>query len=187
MVNKGYDGCIGNLMNRKSFRRFMALGLMLLGLTFVAGGVTSTLVNQRIANPTAAPLPIQVAHLQLTSHMFGRTAKAEVSRLHNQEFVITSASVGRYGYDQAITIWVTGAPLNILASRMVVAMRDKIAEVDTPFDPIGEQKIGNRIIYELVGLGQNHYYFQSANLVVWIAADEDLAEQVLFDLLDFYP
>jgi hypothetical protein len=165
----------------------MALGLILLGSTFVAGGVAFTLINQRIADPTAAPLPAQVTHLRLTSHISGFPAKVEVSRLHNQEFAITSASIGRYGHDQEITIWATGAPLKILASRMVVAMRDKIAEVDTPFEPTGEQKVGDRIVYKLVGLGQNHYYFQSANLVVWIATDEQLAEQALFELLDFYP
>ena len=48
-------------------------------------------------------------------------------------------------------------------------------------------KYGSRTVYELVGMGQLHYYFRSGNLVIWLAANEQVAELALQDALDFYP
>ena len=43
------------------------------------------------------------------------------------------------------------------------------------------------MIFELDGLGQRHYYFRSGLLVIWIAVNNDLAEDALSELLMFYP
>ncbi|MBE0409720.1 MAG: hypothetical protein IBX69_08310 [Anaerolineales bacterium] len=175
------------LLERKGLKRSFALGLILIGIILFLGGIIYILIHQRAANPTSAPLPTQVANLDLVNRSFGRQAMAEVIHLHNQEFLLTSASVGRYGHEHSITIWTTGAPLRIVANRLVIEMRDRIDKTDTPFNPIGERRHGNRVIYELTGLGQKHFYFQSANLIVWMAADEQLADQALVELLEFYP
>jgi hypothetical protein len=66
-------------------------------------------------------------------------------------------------------------------------MKDKIAEGNSPFTPTGERPDGSRVIYELGGMGQKHFYFQSGDLLIWLAADVDLAEQALGQVLVFYP
>jgi hypothetical protein len=189
----GYDnsGCshvnLGDLMQTNTLKRIFPLGLMVIGVALLSAGVAYAWVNQRITNPSPAPLPANVVNLDLVNHSSGQRASSEVSRLHDQDFPFTSASVGRYGPDHSITVWVTGVPFRMMAGRMVVAMRDKIDEVETPFTPINQRQDGRRTVYELVGLGQRHFYFQSANLIVWLGVDEHLADQALTELLEFYP
>jgi hypothetical protein len=167
--------------------RFLALGLIFIGLILTGSGMAYALVTQKISNPAPAPLPSKLAGLPLSSKSSGSQAVVEVSHLHNQVFPLTSASVGRYGSNQSITIWTTGAPFRFLANRMLVDMRNKIDEVDTPFIPLGDRRDTSRVVYELQGLGQKHFYFQSGNLIVWMAVDEQFAEQALIELLVFYP
>ena len=70
---------------------------------------------------------------------------------------------------------------------MITDMRDKIALAETPFTPLGEIIQGRRTIYELVGMGQQHYYFRSGNLVIWLAVNEQQSDLALQQVLDFYP
>jgi hypothetical protein len=118
--------------------------------------------------------------------MTGPQAEADFSNLHGKQFPLTSGAVGIYGNRQA-TLWVAGAPLNLMAARMVIAMRDKIAEGNSPFTPNGEYQDNQRTIYILEGLGQKHFYFQSQNLVIWLAADADIADAALQKLEETYP
>jgi len=67
-------------------------------------------------------------------------------------------------------------------------MREKItSSTGLPFTPAGERQIDGRTIYLLEGMGQQHFYFQSGNLVVWMAVDPPLADQALTEILAFYP
>ncbi len=72
---------------------------------------------------------------------------------------------------------------------MVHAMTDKILKGRSPFTPTGTHDVDGRTVYALAGMGQQHVYFQSGNLVIWLAApmDEALAEKALEDVLQFYP
>jgi hypothetical protein len=36
-------------------------------------------------------------------------------------------------------------------------------------------------------MGQKHYYFQSENLVIWLAAEADIADTAIQKLQEFYP
>jgi len=82
---------------------------------------------------------------------------------------------------------VAGTPLSFMAGRMISDMRDKIAGADTPFTPVAERDYGLRTVYELVGMGQQHYYFRSGNLVIWLAVHEQDAELAFQQALEFYP
>ncbi|MBE3068022.1 MAG: hypothetical protein IMZ73_11465 [Chloroflexi bacterium] len=118
--------------------------------------------------------------------MTGPQAVADFSNLHGEQFSLTSGAVGFYGNNRA-TIWVAGAPLNLMAARLVTAMRDKIAEGNSPFTTSGEYQDNKRTIYALEGMGQKHFYFQSHNLVIWLAADADIADAALQQLKEIYP
>ncbi len=76
-------------------------------------------------------------------------------------------------------LYVAGTPLKFLAGGLLVAMRDKIAEANSPFTLLAEREINRRKVYEVQGRGQLHYYFRSDNLIVWLAADETHAEGAL--------
>jgi hypothetical protein len=36
-------------------------------------------------------------------------------------------------------------------------------------------------------MGQKHFYFQSGDLLIWLAADQEIAEQAISQVLEFYP
>jgi len=84
-------------------------------------------------------------------------------------------------------LWVAGVPAKVMAARMVNEMEQAIANGESPFTPTGTRRVNGRTLYELTGMGQRHYYFQSGSLVVWLAADDPIAETALADALNFYP
>lgn len=139
-----------------------------------------------ISNPATAPLPYQLAGLPLTMKMTGRQATEEFDMLHNEHFPLTSGAVGIYG-DRKAALWVGGAPFDFMATSLVTAMRDKISEGRSPFTPMSEINSGKRTVYVLEGMGQKHFYFQSENLVIWLAAEPALADQALQQILEAYP
>jgi hypothetical protein len=167
-------------MNKNLPLLLVLSGLLLSGL---AAGYY--LFTSRIEQPGTAPLPPSVAGLSLRSTSIGRAAASEINRMHRQEFAMTTASVGIYGANQA-TIWAASAPTRFSAGRMLDLMVVRIDEGKSPFTPLGERKDGNTTIYELDGLGQKHFYFQSKQLLIWLAADFDLAEAALGETLEYY-
>lgn len=160
---------------------------MIAGTTILFVSVGYLLFLRAVESPGVEPLPERLADLPLTEQVRGAPAVVEVNRMHGKEFPLTSGAVGIYGDGRQATIWVSGEPVGLMANRILIAMRDKIAEGNSPFTSLGERKVGGRSVYELEGLDQKHYYFQSANLVIWLAADANLAEQALGQSLEFYP
>jgi len=170
-------------------RRLLPLALIGLGVIFIIGTAGFWSYNQKLQNPALAPIPERVAGLALTQSLFGKEAIAEFTRLHGNEFPLVSGAMGMYGSSHSVTLWVAGATAPLTAGKMVIAMRDKIASTSgrSPFLPIGEREAGSRTVYELDGMGQKHFYFQSGKLIVWLAVDPERAEEILTQILNFYP
>jgi len=172
----------------RRLRRPAAVLTILVGVLVLLGSLAYWRFSQAVANPDAVTLPESLAGLPLASAAYGPQAVAEVNRLHRKEFPLTSGAMGMYGSDAAeATLWVTGVPLDAMAAQTVAAMHDKIAEGNSPFRPTGEREAGRRTVYELDGMGQKHFYFQAGALVIWLAADADIAEQALAQALVVYP
>lgn len=143
-------------------------------------------VGNLIDHPGPVSLPESIAGVSLTSKLTGTDATEEFSMLHNEHFPLTSGAVGIYG-DNQVAVWVGGAPLPFMATRLVDAMRDKIAEGNSPFTPLSARQEDGRTIYALEGMGQKHFYFQSNNRVIWLAAEPALADKALQQTLEAYP
>ncbi len=168
-------------------RRVWAAFLMALGVVLLVATIGYWRLTAAVDRPAAAALPQTLAGLPLTAAAYGPQAVAEIARLHNKWFPLTAGAMGVYGADNQAILWVAEVPIQRMAARMVEAMREKIAEGTSPFTPRGEQKDGGRTIYEVSGMGQRHFYFQSATQVIWLAADPEKAEQALNEVLTFYP
>lgn len=164
-----------------------SLILIAVGAVLLLSGVGYTLLDQAVRDPAPAPLPDQLAGLPVVRKTTGWQAVDEIARLHRKEFPLSSAAVGVYGLDQGITLWVSGAPLELMAGAMLSAMRESIAKGNSPFTPTRERRDGGRTIYELDGMEQKHFYFLSGNLLIWLAADPALAESAISQILEFYP
>ncbi len=167
-------------------KRIVSIVLTGLGvLLFVAAGVW-IYFNNLITHPADISLPDQIAGLPLSMKMTGAQAIEEFDMLHKKHFPLTSGAVGIYG-DQEAALWVGGAPFNFMAADMVTGMRDKISEGGSPFMPIDEIENSGRTIYALEGMGQKHFYFQSENLIIWLAAEPSIADEALEQILEAYP
>lgn len=163
---------------------FIVIGF---GAVMLLLGGGTLLFNQAVRSPGVAPLPSQVANQRMTIKNEGWQAIDEFSRLHQQEFPLTAGAVGVYGLKLEAKLWVGEALFKFMANQMVTEMRDKIAEGNSPFTPTEERQQAGRTIYVLDGMGQKHFYFHTGKLIVWLAANEDLAERALQDTLEFYP
>jgi hypothetical protein len=164
-----------------------ALLLIILGCLLAAGSLGYYTFATRPQAPGAVPLPVQIGSLPLRVTLEGQEALENLTRLHSQEFDLVSGSVGFYGPHREAILWVSGAASDHQAAQMVEDMRLKIDQGRSPFQPIHEIHEGSRTIYVLTGMGQVHYYYQSAGLVVWLAAPPEQAETLLADCLAFYP
>ncbi len=161
---------------------FIALGSLIL-----LGVLGYGYYNALLRNPKHALLPETIAGFNLQRQTYGTQAVDEINRMHSLEFPLSSGAVGVYGSERQIILWVSGAPTQSMAARLTSDMEVRIAEGNSPFTPLGSRDDGKRKVYELDGLGQKHYYFQSRKLLIWVAADFEIAEDVLSDLLVFYP
>jgi hypothetical protein len=164
-----------------------ALLIIGLGLTLILFALGYSLYQQTFDQVSPAPLPERIADLPLTGSLRGAPALDELSWLHGQEFQVNQAAVGRYGASGEITLYAAGTPLSFMTGRLLIEMRDRIASAESPFTPLAERSDGQRTVYELEGMGQHNYYFQSGDLVIWLAADQQYAEVALQQLLAFYP
>lgn len=142
---------------------------------------------QELKLVSLAPLPAQVSGLPLSSQILGRPALRELFRMHGQDFSLNKAVVGIYGRENEIIIYVAGAPLKFLAGELLKAMRDKIAENNSPFQLLAIREIDQHTLFELKGMGQRHYYFRSGDLIIWLTAADTWAEQALEEVLVYYP
>lgn len=165
------------------------IGLALIGIGFAACvfALGYYFYLQEVDQIGAAPLPDELAGQSLVDKIEGAPALDELTWLHRQEFNLNKGAVGTYGMQGEITLYIAGTPFGLMTGNLVDAMGDKIAAVDTPFTSVAEREIDRRRVYELIGMGQRHFYFRSGDLIVWLAADESLAEEALTQVLGFYP
>ena len=167
-------------------KRIFPIGLILLGALLSVGAFSWLYLGNAVMNRTAITLPDQLAGLPRTDYRTDSQAMAEFENLHGKQFPLTSGAIGIFG-NQQITVWAAGTSSNSMATEMVDAMRDKIAEGNSPFIPMTEIDDQNRMVYALEGMGQRHYYFQSGNLVIWLAADPSVADDALQQVLEAFP
>ena len=168
-------------------KKWMALVLIGLGFFLIVLGLGYTFYLQKENSIGSSLLPKELVGLPLSREITGSSAFAELSWMHGQEFQLNQAAVGTYGKEDEVIIYVAGTDTKSMAGRLIIAMRDRIAAVGSPFEPIAEQEIDQRMVYELDGMGQRHFYFRSDQLIIWLAVDVRLAEDALRQVLILYP
>ncbi len=169
-------------------RRYGGLILVVIGAILLIASLGLLWFTETFAEPEAVDLPETIAGLPLIQASYGPEAVAEVTRLHDKQFPLSSGAFGMYGDGTHMAmLWVTGAPMRFIAARMLSDMERSIAEGESPFTPIGVREVNGGKIYELTGAGQRHFYFRSGSLLVWLAVDDPLAEAALAQVLAAYP
>ena len=167
-------------------KRIFAIGLMVIGVWLVVGAIGWTFFDHPSSQFLEGSLPDSIAGIRLASSMTGVQAIEEVSSMHGKEFPIEFGEIGIYG-DREVTLWVAGAASDAVAVQMTTAMQEKIAQGNSPFTPTNQIQNKDRKVYILDGMGQRHYYFQSNNLVIWLAANPSVADAAIQQILEVYP
>ena len=166
-------------------KRFFPLALITLGILLSFAALSQLYLNNRARPSASLDLPNQLAGLPMTDSKSGNQAISEFTDLHGKSFPVTSGVVGIYG-NREITLWVAGTASDSIAQELTDEMQKRIAEGSSPFTPIEEINQRNHKVYALEGMGQRHYYFQSQNLVIWLAVDPALADEALQQILEVY-
>lgn len=107
--------------------------------------------------------------------------------VYNPGFPLKNGAAAPYGRQYEIIILVAAPPQGEMAGGLLRAMRDAIARGDSHLSPQGRSVIQGRTVYEVEGLGQQHHYFRAKGLIIRAALDEHLSDEVLKDILEFYP
>lgn len=172
--------------NNREKRRKILLLLILSGIVLISTAIAAGWLRITLEKSDPTWLPETLAGLVLEQLVQGEEAVSEINRLHGKSFALVDGAVGSYGGGQ-VTLWVSQAQTTSSAEEILFAMRDRIAEGDSPFTPLRESTRGHRTVYEAEGMGQTHYYFQSSDLVIWLAVEITIAETALTDALDHFP
>lgn len=172
--------------NWQMTRRFVAIVLTLIGLAALVLVGVYFYQQRQVDDPQAAPLPAELAGLELTSAVYGSEAVGQINRLHGQEFDLSQGAVGYYGPGGHATLWVAGTPFAFQAPAVLEAMQRSINSGRFPYQPAGQVEVAGVTVEMLQGLNNLHFYFQSGPYVVWIQADPDLAQDLLAEAVAFY-
>lgn len=161
------------------------MSLIALGTFVILGVLIQIYRSSTVSASLTVDLPQQIAGVQMSDSKTGEQAIEDVAQMHGKEFPVIYGAIAVYG-NREITLWVSGAPSRDIALQMTNAMRDKIAQGNSPFTPTDEIRDNDRTVYVLDGMGQNHYYFQSKDRVIWLAVDPVFAEEALQQILEVY-
>jgi hypothetical protein len=165
----------------------VAVALIIFGVILVMFVIVYPFGESANEDSANIPLPEEIAGQPMRAEAFGLQAVENITGLHGKEFELTDGAFGSYGTKGEITLWISCSNSEASAGQLIIEMRDKIAEGNSPFEPIGEEALVGRMVYQLEGFGQAHFYFQSGALVIWLTVDKALAEASLAQLLVFYP
>ncbi len=150
--------------NRKSSLWLqVAFGLFVLVLL---GG----LLRNQVANVARQSLPHSIAGLTLSESITGEQAMKEVNKLHGLTIPVQDAWIGHYGGQKAV-VWVAQSRDDYEAMSLIGAMAGKIGRGNEYFGNLETLTVDWQKVYVVSDReGQKHYFYQTLNRVIWIAA-----------------
>ncbi|NOZ00187.1 MAG: hypothetical protein GXP40_13460 [Chloroflexi bacterium] len=167
-------------------KRFLPYAFLIAGLLTLTGALLLWQHTELPVGLSAEDVPKRMAGVPLAQVVTGNEAIVSINQLHGKDFPLADGAVAVYGSQQAV-LWVSVSGSARDAEALLAQMTDGIAAGRSPFTSTGVHDADGRAVYGLTGLGQRHFYFQSGRLVVWLSADEEIAEQALEEALKFYP
>jgi hypothetical protein len=160
--------------------------LVIAGAALALAGILGAFLIGRSARADELQIPDRLGKLILVETQSGAAAAAEIQRLHGRAFPLASAAVARYGPAGEASLWVAGTVSEDEAAALLEAMHLAIETADSPFTAQEPQVIAGVTVYPLRGMGQEHMYFQSGRLVLWLAADAGVAETARLAVVEAY-
>jgi len=166
--------------------RLTPILLVIVGIISILAAVGILLYPRLTSETQKELLPPDMTGLPLNQAVYGPEAITGVIQLHGVDFPLEDAAIGSYGTQGEITLWVSVEPDENTATKLMDLMTEKINLGRSPFTLPVVKEFNNTTVYVLEGLGQQHYYWQVGKLILWLAADHEIADQALGESLMFY-
>ena len=166
--------------------RFLSYILFAIGVALLTGTV---LFYLHFSQPAPVNLtdntPQMLADLPLVHIITGQEAIDSIHQLYGEDFPLDDGIVAIYG-NQNVILWVSDAGSVANASDLIVRMKARITEGDSPFVESGNIELNGVVVYVVEGMGQKQYYWQAGKLVLWLAADNSIAQKAIAECVAFY-
>ncbi len=154
--------------------------LILIALAAFIAGCNAATPTPRANVPLAAAsatkdgIPTQLGAFALMQTKSDAAALADFAQMHGKGFELVGGYVAYYaGAGKESTLWVAQAKDASAASAMVEQMAQKIAAGNPVFANPQSLNISGRVIYQVDGMGQTHFYYAVNDKIVWIAVDAE--------------
>ena len=148
--------------------------------------------DQSSAQPQAAQVdaklfPQQLAGMSLTNAISGPDAIKEVSQLHGSNIEVKTAYVVAYQGSGGLSmnIWFSEAKDEKDAKGLFVAMDSKMPTTQA-FQNYKTVTVDGKQFKFVTGMGQEHYYWQTGNRVIWVSIGGKNTAEVLKQVAPLY-
>ncbi len=135
---------------------------------------------------TLSMFPPELGEMNLVDEYSGTKARSEITNMHMGDVEFLEGYVAYYesGTGTTARFWVSTFQSENLASNATMMMTVEIGEEVTPFTVPEEIPVDHGDVdraYYVTGMGQDHYYWQKGEMVVWLALSNlSGAEQTMF-------
>ena len=165
--------------------RLLSYLLFAVGVAVLTGTVLYYLhISQTESSASEDNIPQVVADLPMEQLIVGQEAIKNIHQLHGKDFPLEAGAVAVYA-EQNVILWVSDTGSISAAADLTELMKVRIAEGRSPFVALGDFELDGLTIYALDGLGQAHYYWQAGKLVLWLAADVEIAERAMSEVTEY--
>ena len=113
--------------------------------------------------------------------MMGEAAIKEMSQLHGRDVGMVGGWVAHY--QRNATVYVGEIVDEVSAAKLLDAMVSRIGAGNAMFKDLQRVRFEGQDLYSVFGQGQNHYFYQKGNKVIWIAAPTSNEAMFLRDAL----
>jgi len=151
-------------------------------------GLTISIVKSNNVQTDVSPLPQKLADMKLTQSIQGADAISQISQLHRMNMELQDGIVAQYeGSEAKATLWIGVVNTPKQAEQLINKMTESIQQGNNKtFGHFQQLKVKGITVYSVLGMGQIHYYYWHGNSTVWVAVDQNIAQQALNEIIDFW-
>lgn len=170
---------------RRLVRRVVTLTVQSLAAMLLVASIYWVLSEKGMlpgsSSPADSPIPQSIAGYRLRQTVTGQSAVEQLTEMHGKDVELTNVWIGRY--QGSGTVWYSEIVSEAKAAELIGRMTGKIAAGNQAFTNLRQFQYEGVTVYSVIGMGQQHFYYQAGNKMVWLAAPQGGEEPFLQDAL----
>lgn len=138
-------------------------------------------IQSSSGSPASPGVPQKLGGLGLINVLTSQAAIDDMSKLHGKGVGVVGGWVGHY--QSKGTVWVGEIADENGAAQLLEAMVRRIGAGNQYFGNLRRADRDGLALFSVTGQGQNHYFYQKGNKVIWLAMPVNGDDQFLRDAL----